>query len=530
MAAAHNRQSPLAPPGRHWNTIGRVITRRAFASSLAPAVCRSAPSRRPNLLFLIADDHAGYVMGCDGSAHAHTPNLDRLAAAGARFAAHYCNSPVCTPARQSLLTGQMPHAAGVTQLRTALDPSKPTFARQLRAAGYQTAVFGKMHFNRPAAPGLHGFDVMMTEGEITRAWQQEVRPSPVPADIRTKPLPWRPFAVPAREWLNGDKLPYPRRDEEMRGTYIARQSIRYLEEAAASNRQFALWCSLQEPHSPFDFPIEDRALIDPKQMTVPRTGPADAWQIPLIFRDLTPAEKQGIIAAYHTSVAFMDRNFGRVLQKLRDLRLDENTLIVYTADHGYCLGHHGRFEKHCGYDAALRVPLIMSLPGRIKPGVVSDFTEHLDLAPTILGLLDAPPLAVQHGQSLAPYLAGRRPANARTHIVSEYLENEEVFVRTRRWKLIHSTGKRAREDGYKTDNPTPGRYTKLYDLANDPDEFTDVSGSNPKVVAQLQQVALDRFRATHPERDKEPSRAGAVAALEFYLPPRDNAAPAEARP
>lgn len=512
------------------NRIANVVTRRHFTSSLAPAVLTRAQSRRrPNLLFLIADDHAGYVMGCDGNARALTPNLDRLAAGGTRFAAHHCNSPVCTPSRQSLLTGQMPHMAGVTQLRTALDPAKPNFAKQLKAAGYQTAVFGKMHFNRPAAPGLHGFDVMMTEAEIGRAWQKEVRPPALPADIRTKPLPWRPFQTPAREWLNAATLPYPRKDEDMRGTFIARQSMKYLDEAAASNQPFALWCSLQEPHSPFDFPVEDRTLLDPNKFDVPRVGAEDAWQVPLIFRDLTREEKQGIIAAYYTSAAFMDRNFGRVLQKLRDLRLDENTLIVYTADHGYCLGHHGRFEKHCGYDSALRVPLILSQPGRIRPGVVNDFTEHLDLAPTLLELLDAPPLSVRHGQSLAPYFSGKRPAKPRTHIVSEYLENEEVFVRTNRWKLIHSTGKRVREDGYKTDNPTPGRYTKLYDLAKDPGEFSDVSAANPKVVADLQKTILDRFRETHPEREKEPSQSGVIGALEFYLPPRDGAPPAEAK-
>jgi choline-sulfatase len=316
----------------------------------------------------------------------------------------------------------------------------------------------------------------------------------------------------------------------MRGSYIARQSMKYLDEAAAAGQPFALWCSLQEPHSPFDFPIEDRGLMDPGKFAVPRVGPEDAWQVPLIFRDLPPEAKQGIIAAYYTSAAFMDRNFGRVLRKLRDLRLDENTLILYTADHGYCLGQHGRFEKHCGYDSALRVPLIMSLPGRVKPGVARDFTEHLDLAPTILEMLDAPPLPVQHGQSLAPYLSGKRPAKPRAHIISEYLENEEVFVRTDRWKLIHSTGKRAREDGYKTDNPTPGRYTRLYDLQKDPGEFVDVSAANPKVVADLQKLVLDRFRATHPDRDKEPSQSGVIGALEFYLPPRDNAPPAEAKP
>lgn len=135
-----------------------MLTRRTLLASLAPQL-----PRRPNLLFLIADDHAGYVLGADGNRQAETPNLDRLAAGGMRFARHFCNSPVCTPSRQSFLTGQMPHAAGVTVLSTPLAPDKPTLARQLQRAGYHTAVFGKMHFNRPSRPGLHGFDELMAE-------------------------------------------------------------------------------------------------------------------------------------------------------------------------------------------------------------------------------------------------------------------------------------------------------------------------------------------------------------------------------
>ena len=131
--------------------------------------------RKPNFLFLIADDHAGYVLGSDGNRRVLTPNLDRLATEGTRFAQHYCNSPVCTPSRQSLFTGQLPHMAGVTRLPTPLSPDKPTLAKQFKKAGYQTAVFGKMHLNKPGAPGLHGFDLMMTEREIRQAWMREVR-------------------------------------------------------------------------------------------------------------------------------------------------------------------------------------------------------------------------------------------------------------------------------------------------------------------------------------------------------------------
>jgi choline-sulfatase len=502
------------------------ISRRAALGSLAAAtLCRgqspARPTRKPNFLFILADDHAGYVMGCDGNRAAHTPNIDRLSTQGMRFAAHHCNAPVCTPSRQSFFTGQLPHAAGVTLLGTPLSPDKPTLAKQFRRAGYQTAVFGKMHFNRPAAPGLHGFDVMMTEGETTRAWLAEVKPRPAPAGVSAKPAQWRPFRDPARIWLDADKLPFARYDEDMRGTYIGRHAIEYLE--ANRDRPFALWASFQEPHSPFDFPLEDRSLFDPKQFPVPRVGPEDAWQIPTIFRGLTDDDKRGIIAAYYTSAAFLDRNVGRVLDALHRLGLDDNTFVIYMADHGYDLGQHGRFEKHCGYEPALRIPLIMRYPGRIRAGVVRDLTEHVDVPATIVDLMGLDPLPVTHGQSLRPYLEGRTPDHPRDHIFSEYLENEEAYIKTAEWKYIFCSGKRARKDGYLTGNPTPGRYRRLYDLRADPGEFTDVAAKHPDLVEKFETLMLDRFRATHPDRGREPQRLSRAEAIECYLPPRDPA-------
>ena len=250
-------------------------------------------------------------------------------------------------------------------------------------------------------------------------------------------------------------------------------------------------------------------------------GPEDAWQIPSIFRDLTDADKRGIIAAYYTSVAFLDRNVGRVLDALRKLRLERDTLVVYMADHGYDLGQHGRFEKHCCYDPALRVPLIMRLPGRIKRGVVHDFTESVDVAPTILDLLGAEPLPVMHGHSLRPYLEGSKPAAPRDHIFSQYLENEEACVRTERHKFILCSGKRKRTDGYETDNPTPGRYIRLYDVKRDPGEFTDIAAKEPEMVARLQKLMLDRFRDTHPQAAQLPAGLDERESIEWFLRPRD---------
>ncbi len=473
---------------------------------------------QPNLLYILADDHAGYVLGCDGNRLARTPNLDRLASEGTRFAAHYCNSPVCTPSRQSFLTGQMPHMAGVTRLPTPLAEDKPTLARQLKQAGYTTAVFGKMHFNVPAKPGLHGFDIPRTEQELTREWNQTVRPRPVPEGLATKP-PWHPFKDPARVWLNSDKLPYPRYERDMRSLYQLKLAEQFME--AHRDKPFAMWLSFMEPHSPYDFPIEDRARFDPARFDVPRVGPEDGPQVPLIFRDLTDAQKRGIIASYYTSVEYVDRNVGRALDALRRLGLERDTLVVYHADHGYSLGQHGRFEKHCGYDPALRVPLVMRLPGKIRQGVVKDMTEHIDVPATLVDVLGIERLPVQHGQSLKPYLEGRRMDGVRSWIFSEYLENEEAYVRTERWKLIFCSGKRKRTDGYETDNPTPGRYVRLFDLEKDPGEFTDVGASNRATVEKLEGLMLGRFRTTHPDALHEPQRLSVEESLEWYVRPRD---------
>lgn len=506
-----------------------MVTRRRFLGGVAGAASgliaqTSRPSvarptdRKPNLLFIIADDHAGYVFHADGNARAQSPALDHFASQGARFAANYCNAPVCTPSRQSILTGQLPHAAGVTVLSTPLDESKPTLAKQLHASGYATAVYGKMHFNRPGTPGLHGFQIACTEDVAQTRWLHDVGPEHVPEGIRTKPQ-WRPFRDPARIWLNADKLPFPRVEAEMKNTWTVEQAGQFLSQHRRD--PFALWVSFQTPHSPFDFPIEDRGRFAPQSFPVPEVGPEDPPQIPLIFRGLSATDKQGIIAADYTSVAFLDRSVGKVLAKLHELDLDRDTLVVYMADHGYSLGQHGRFEKHCCYDPALRVPLIMRWPDKIAPGVVTDFTQTVDVGPTILDLLGVEPFAVNHGQSLRAYLEGQHLANPRQEIFSEYLENEEACIRTRAWKFVQCSGRRARTDGYITGNPTPGRYYRLFNLQNDPGEFHNLSDQHPELVKKFSADLLAIFRSTHPEAHEEPAKLSDAEAIDWYLRPRD---------
>src|SRR5262249_10336442 len=149
-------------------------------------------------------------------------------------------------------------------------------------------------------------------------------------------------------------------DNDMPGTYFAQQAVEYLERKR--DKPFFLMVSFYEPHSPFHFPVEFRGRHKPEEFAVPKVGPEDDWQIPAIFRDLTDKEKQGIIAAYAASTEFLDRNVGRVLDTLKKAGLRDDTLVIFTGDHGYMLGQHGRFEKHCSYEPAVRAPLLVRFP------------------------------------------------------------------------------------------------------------------------------------------------------------------------
>jgi choline-sulfatase len=344
---------------------------------------------------------------------------------------------------------------------------------------------------------------------------------PLPDHIKSRP-DWKVFLDPARIWLNADKLPEPGYERDLRGAFVVEKAIDFLHERGKD--PFALWVSFSEPHAPFVFPVEDRDAFHPADFPVPQLGPEDWPQVPLIFRDLSDDDKRGIAAAYHTSVHYVDRNIGRVLRALKDAGLEENTLVVFNADHGYMLGHHGRFEKHCCYDQAMRTPLMMRFPGGFRGGrTVRALTESVDIASTILEFLDAPKLPVNHGRSLAPLLTGKTETH-RSHIFSEYLENEEAYIRTEDWKFVYCSGKRPRKDGYETENSSPGREIRLYDLRRDPDEFHNLAGDKQyrQVLDDLQGRMLARFRETHPEVASMPAGTSPTDQLDFFLRPRDS--------
>ncbi len=488
---------------------------------LLPPGAGADEPHRPNVLWIVADDLAAYTIGSYGCSRVKTPNLDRLAAEGLRFDRAYCNSPVCTASRAAFLTGRYPRSIGVTQLQTPLPESEPTLATLLRTAGYDTAAIGKMHFNSSLK---HGFDLRLDLAE-QQAYLKLKGQRPLPEGVAVQP-PWRPFKDPASVWLNSACRPFGALDQDMAGTFFAQRAVEYL--AQRRDRPFFLMVSFYEPHSPFHFPVEYRNRHRPEEYPVPKPGPEDDWQIPAIFSPLSDREKQGIIAAYHTSVEFLDKNVGLVVDALKNSGRDRDTIVILIGDHGYMLGQHGRFEKHCCFEPAVRAPLIVRWPGHVKPGRATDaLVEFIDIVPTLLEACRQPLPAAVQGRSFGGILSGEKAAH-RDHVIAEYSENEEAMIRTPRWKLIYGTGKRARRDGYATGKPLPGRKVQLYDELHDADELTNLATrpQHARLVDELTLALADHMKRTARQPNLIPKDGDVHALLEHCLQPRDVAAPA----
>jgi choline-sulfatase len=503
----------LKPPRWVWIFLALTFLRPATAHRPIRAEPSSA-GPRPNVLILIADDHAAWTLGCEGDPRRATPRLDRLAAQGVRFDHAYCNSPLCTPSRQSFITGRLPHAVGVTQLTTPLPEEAVTLGDWLGGRGYRTAAIGKMHFNDR---GDHGF----AEQLDTPQWQRFLKSHPPAGGDHRRP--WHPFQDPAAVWLNAACRDYGLPAESMEATYFADRAADFFRRHR--DDPFALVVSFHEPHSPFPFPREWRGRYRPEQFPVPPVSDFDRREQPLVFAPLKPDDVRGIAAAYFTSLSWVDHQIGRVLDALDASGLADDTIVVYWGDNGYLLGQHGRFEKHCFYEQAVRVPLMFRWPGHLPAGrMVSDLVEMVDVFPTLLALcgLEERPSDLD-GRSLVPLLLGRRGARGRDVVVGEYPENEEAMARSPRYKLIVGTGRRKRQDGYITAHPLPGPYERLYDLQTDPDETTDLAGRPDLagVVAELRRRLHDRLVTTRGAGPPVPEGLSTIEAIHWCLIPRD---------
>lgn len=488
--------------------------------------CNKDGSKIKNVVVILADDHALKVTGCYGNEIIRTPSIDKLAAEGVVFTHTYCNSPICSASRQSLLTGKYPHATGVNLLFTPFsDHGNITIAEHLRDLGYETALVGKSHFNnwvwwplyKDGSPN-HGFDAMIDGGEYKQFLKQNPMPE-LPSDIETYNGKKAKGNIP--EQLNCRNLPQPFYDDYSQGTFYANSAANFISEN--KEKPFFLWTAFFEPHHPYYYPIEYTGKYKPEEMPLPTGSPEDDRWVPEKFRNLTEDQRRGLIAAYYTSTEYMDKNVEIVLKSLKENGLEERTLVLYISDNGYLLNEHKRFEKHTMWEEAVRQPMIIKAGNYFEKGVRKHaMVEYIDVVPTILDIIGERPLAEAQGESFLPLLKNETDVH-KEFVFSEYLEDNLAMVCTPKWKYMFTTGSRDLGIGYSTGYGPSGIVHRLYNLKNNPNEMHDVSKEtrNVELLQQLQEQMLQRFMDTHPDADKCPDELTLEGKLVWFCEPRD---------
>jgi arylsulfatase A-like enzyme len=463
---------------------------------------------RPNILFIMTDDHASHAMSCYGSKINQTPNLDRIASEGMRFTNSFCTNSICAPCRAVILTGKYSHLNGLIDNNVTFDGSQQTFPKLLRQAGYETAIIGKWHLKSDPT-GFDYWNILPGQGvyynPVTIEMGQQKKHEGYVTDILTDyAIDWmkgrkegKPFCLmfhhkaPHREWEPGPKYLTLYDDVE-----IPEPATLFDDNAgrgrAAKEQDMTIEKTLTR---------RDLKLVTPGKLTPEQQAKWDAAYGPKIKafeeanlqgKDLVRWKYQRYIKDYLRCIASVDDSVGRVLEYLDQSGLAQNTVVIYTSDQGFYLGDHGWFDKRFMYEISLRMPLLVRYPKEIRAGSVnSDIVLNLDFAETFLDWAGASVPADMQGRSLRPLLQGRTPSDWRTSMYYHYYEYPAVHsvkrhygVRTERYKLIH----------FYNDIDE----WELYDLQTDPDERQNVY-NDPKyaeIVTELK-AELKRLRAQY---------------------------------
>jgi choline-sulfatase len=452
----------------------------------------------PNILLVMVDQLAAGWLPAYGHDVVSAPHVDALAAAGTVYESAYTASPLCAPSRSALLTGRLPSRTGVYDNAAELRASEPTLMHHLRAAGWHTCLSGKMHFVGPDQ--LHGFEERLT----TDVYPSDLDWTPDWRVPLTERLPWyhsMESVLTPGECLASMEMDY---DDE-----VARRAVRKLLDLARARdeRPFFLVASFTHPHDPWELHPRYWARYDDAEIDLPAVGmiprgEADPHSLRLRdmagIDDVTLSEEQIRRArhAYYAAISYVDERIGEVLGALRETGLDQDTIVVFTADHGEMLGERGLWYKMAFFEGAARVPLIISTPGR-APGRVREPVSLLDVAPTLLDLCGVPG-ADMDGTSLT---------STPTHdVVGEYLaegvNSPLVMLRRGRHKYL-----------WCADDPE-----LCFDLEDDPHELRALEapeGLRAEVERRWDMPALNRAVLAS-QRD----RRGVVAALRRGRPER----------
>ncbi|MFO7957332.1 MAG: sulfatase-like hydrolase/transferase [Candidatus Brocadiia bacterium] len=435
----------------------------------------------PHILILMTDQQRADAMGCAGNPVIRTPNMDRLAAEGARLSRACTNSPLCMPARASFISGHHVHRHGIWGNHGELPADYESLFRRLQACGYYTAHVGKSHYYehgefhmREREPYMHarGFDyvhettgpwaTLRTQSYMTDAWARKGLLERFRDDYRRRKKD-RARAV----W------PGPLPTEEHMDSYVGRQAVRFLREYD-TELPFCLFVGFPGPHEPWDPPEEYADMydpadvpppVDPEPAEYPEWAPRHARNHPNKRRaeGLDPETVRRIRAAYYAKVSLIDYWFGEILAVCDEEGFAEDLLVVFWSDHGELAGDHGCLYKSRFWEGALRVPLVFRWPGRIEPGTTSAaLAETVDIMPTLLEAVGTTAPDDAAGKSLWPVLEDPT-APLRNGALSEVEKNgsRNAMICTERYKYAAD----GRERGY-----------MLYNLVEDPDEATNLIG------------------------------------------------------
>ncbi|HBJ37462.1 MAG TPA: iduronate-2-sulfatase, partial [Planctomycetaceae bacterium] len=365
--------------------------------------------QRKNVLFIISDD-LNCFLGCYDDPRAKTPNIDRLAARGMRFERSYCTFPLCGPSRNSMLTGLYPNSSGIlqnAQIFRQTIPSHVSLPQAFRQAGYFAARIGKLyHYNVPKSIGTNGHD-------DPGSWEMEINPAGVDR------LEEEPFITTLTPGQFGGTLSWyasPKSDEHHTDGLMAADAQWVLQRCAdRPDRPFFLAVGFFRPHTPYVAPkVPYFGFYPEKEMPLVTGVKEDHADLPAAALGsykkeqdkLTDELRQQCVQAYYASISFMDTQVGKVIDTLDELGLAENTIIVFTSDHGYHMGEHGLWQKMSLFEESSRVPMLIVAPGVAKPAsVAATPVSHVDLYPTLTELCGVSSPQNLQGQSLVPILA-----------------------------------------------------------------------------------------------------------------------------
>lgn len=416
--------------------------------------------KKPNILFIFSDQHRYDCIGYSKDYPVKTPNIDRLASEGMWFSNAYTPIPLCCPARQALLNGRRPEAFGalwnydITLKIPALEPTEYSWPRDLKDIGYRTGYVGKWHVNPVHNPTAYGFDDYI-ENEY-HAYRAAKYPEANLSDS-----------------YFGEKDTVPLKDTHTH--WLAKQSIDLIEKYTEEDKPWHIRLDFPEPHLPCCPAEPFSEMYQPDKVLEWRSFGDEFNNKPYIqkqqlynwgIENYTWEDWVPTVARYYGIISQMDDAIGSVLGKLEELGIAEDTIVIYSTDHGDMCGGHRMMDKHYVlYDDIVKVPLVIRWPGVIKEGsLCSEYVYNsLDIPPTLLEILGFAPKDFFHGRSMLHLLKGETPNDWRTEAVATYNGQQfglytQRMIRNNKWKYIWNT----------TD------IDELYDMENDPNELINL--------------------------------------------------------